>query len=173
MVRCISKAGAESQIDVQSECLEIDNAKDGVLLLVRWRNGIDRAVARIVFDAEPRIAADVVGQPCGRGECRGAIGREAQVDDWIYDEFPALIAHAEDWPYLETYCALRELRCLVAQFEIDAVKELPLLGMGRHEKVSKLEARGQESAVGSKGEGQVEADFRTSPSLRMRIPAYR
>ena len=88
-VRGIGQAEAHAEIHVQPEHLEVDDSEESMLLLVRGWDGADRAVARIVFDADPGIAADVAGQPGGRGECWSPVGREAQVDDRIDDEFPA------------------------------------------------------------------------------------
>ena len=158
-VRGIRQAEAHAEIHVQTEQLEVDDSEKGMLLLVRGWDGADRAVVRIVFDADPGIAADVAGQPGGRCECRSPVGREAQVDDRIDDEFPTQIAHANDRADFQADCALREAGRLIAQLEIDPVEELTLFRMRRYEKLSELEAAWQESAAVVEGERQVEAQL--------------
>src|ERR1700730_8851869 len=146
-VRGIGQAEAQPKIHVQPEHLEVDNPEESMLLLVRGWDGADRAVVRIVFDADPGIAAGVAGQPGGRCECWSSVGREAQVDDRIDDEFPTQIAHAKDRPDFQANCALREARRLIAQLEIDSVKELTIFRVRRYEELSDLEATRQESAA--------------------------
>jgi hypothetical protein len=158
-VRGIGQAEAHAEIHVQPEHLEVDDPEEGMLLLVGGRDGPDRAVVRIVFDAGPGIAADIAGQPGGRGECWSPVGREAQVDDRIDDKFPTQIAHAKDRPDFQANCALREARRLIAQLEIDAVKELTIFRMRRYEELSDLEATRQESAAVVESERHVEPEL--------------
>jgi hypothetical protein len=83
---------------------------------------------------------------------------KAGIDDRVEDEFVVRVTHTDDRAHFHRKPGLREFRRRVAEFQIDAVEEVALVGIGRDEQGSQLEGIGQELLI-LDGEGQIEADL--------------
>src|ERR1019366_8439077 len=72
--------------------------------------------------------------------------------------FVVRVADTDDRPHLQRKPGLREWRRRVAEFQIDAIEKIALLGMRRNEQGSQLEGVGHEFLI-LDGEWQIEADL--------------
>jgi len=104
-----------------------------------------------------------------RREIRLAIFAEAYVDDRIDDQLVLGIADPDDRPDLQGPSRLCKRRRLVAQFEIDAVEEVVLIGVWRDEQRPELERVRVELLICDR-EGQIEPDL---PPVRHPIGEFR
>src|SRR5262245_44449902 len=102
---------------------------------------------RVVFEADPGRFINLVRKAGRRRKSVLAVTPEADVDDRIDDELPVVLAPAPDRSDLHVPPELGELRHGVAELEIDAAEELPLLGIGRDEQLSDLDSIGVEPAI--------------------------
>ena len=126
---------SRGQVRFERAELEIGHAEYLLPLLLERQKVSNLAEVGIIFDADKTVLAEIAREPCRRQEIGLAECAEPNVDDRIDDEFPFLVAHADDRPDFGRKMRLRELRCLVAELEINAIEKFLLAGCGTAKRV--------------------------------------
>ena len=83
--------------------------------------------------------AEIFRDANGRREIRLAIFAETDVDDRVDDHFVLGVAEPDDRANFQGPTGLRKGRRLIAQFEIDAIEQVALIGVRRDEQRPELE----------------------------------
>ncbi len=129
-----------------------------MLLIGKLRHVPDLAKVRVIFETQKRIRRELSRQTRGGRKVQLAKFAEAGIHDRVDDEFVVRVTDTDDRPHLQREPRLREWRRRVAEFQIDAIEEVTLVGVGRDEQGPQLEGIGQEFLI-LDGEGQIEADL--------------
>jgi hypothetical protein len=87
---------------------------------------IDLAKVATVFGSNKEILAKLVAQAGAWREISFAMRSNNEIDDRVYDEFPALIAHSKDRTHFEHDSRWRERGRRIGLFEINAIEEIAL-----------------------------------------------
>ncbi len=132
------QAVSDAGIDIEAADLEISDGIDVVLLLVERQKILRRPEVGVILDPDPMVLADLVRKARRGREVDIAVLAKTEVHDRIDDELIVVLAPADDRPDLHVPLGLRKLRHRVAELEVDAVEELPLVGMGRDEQLPDL-----------------------------------
>src|SRR5208282_4566970 len=128
-------------------------------LLLQRQEIADLAKVSIIFQADKSVFPEIAGEPQRRGEIRFAGLTESDVHDRIGDELPLRVADSDDRSYFQRPPRQRELRHLVAEFEIDAVEEAAFGGVRDDEQTADLGPIGKELACAVNREWQIEASL--------------
>ena len=153
------EAVTDTELNVDLVHLEIGDRVQLLALLLQRQEIADPAEIGIIFETDKPVLAEIARQPRRRCEI-GFVGRaEDDVHDWIDDKLPLLVANADDGADFHVPGRQRELRHLIAELEIDAVKEVAFGGVRDHEQIADLGAVGKEFAGAGDCEWQIEADL--------------
>src|SRR3569623_334866 len=168
-IRSGCEAISHAEVHIEITGLEVRYREQCVLLIADRREAADLAEIRIVFEANLHIRRNLLRCPERRSEIRFTQPAKSDVHDRIHDELVVAFSHADDRANFESPTSLGKFRRLVAQLEIDAVKELTLAGVGRHKEGSQLEAVGEELPI-LHGERQIKTEL---PPIRQAVGEFR
>jgi hypothetical protein len=94
----------------------------------------------------------------------------SEIDDRVHDEFPILIADANDRSDFEHNSRLKERRRRTVPFKIYAIKEIALCRIRRDKEIANFESVRQEFSRVANGERSIKAQL---PPLREAIGQFR
>jgi hypothetical protein len=120
---------ADAELNAHRIAFIIEHREERLLLPVERVEMAQAAVAGIVLKCGCPSFGEIVGHPCRRCEIERTRTLERSVEDRIDDQINGTDATADDWPDFGGIAGRLPIARVVAELEIDAVKEASVLGV--------------------------------------------